>query len=187
MYFNSTDDFIWFNADTLLQLYERRIRAALSRADTRHHTPMLHQLGTAGTSSDESDTENGVRKFHVKVARWRNPMLTAWLRTFDAIHRLNRYGPFTSDGRGAPPRDRFDSSISSSGQAPSGLPINAYSELWLSRLPRYHREDLGTSPAYDFSHSAEVMQCVLVYSCCKFWLTFFLRIALVYSGTSNSA
>lgn len=166
------------------------MRAALSREDTRHHASMLRQMGTAGVSSDESGTENGAPIFHVKVHRWRHPLLTVWMRAFDAIHLMSRFGPLAEDGRGAPPRERFDSNIvsTSTRRIPRGLPINAYNSHWLDRLPPYHREDLGAAAAYDFSHSPEVMQSVLLRnesSRPSSDISLF-RIAFAYSGAHST-
>ena len=143
----------------LLKLLNRRIAAALEDEDTNRHVGILRQLGTNGMSSDESDNENGARIFRVKTVPWRNPQLTFWLRTFDALHRKSRYGTIDPRLRGAPPRERVDSGLISGGRpVTSGLPENAYDEQYLRNLPPWARQDLAPGPAYNFSHSARVQQ-----------------------------
>ncbi|KAI0728538.1 hypothetical protein BC629DRAFT_1295167 [Irpex lacteus] len=137
----------------------RRVTAAQDDQDTVQHVGMLQQLGTDGMSSDESDVENGVRIFRIKKVPWRHPRLTFWLRAFDALHRKSRYGTVDPRLRGAPPRERVDSGlISERLRVPSGLPENAYDEVFLRNLPTWMRQDLAPAPAYDFSHSDRVQQ-----------------------------
>lgn len=143
----------------ILQILLRRVTAAQDDQDTVQHVGMLQQLGTDGMSSDESDVENGVRIFRIKKVPWRHPRLTFWLRAFDALHRKSRYGTVDPRLRGAPPRERVDSGlISERLRVPSGLPENAYDEVFLRNLPTWMRQDLAPAPAYDFSHSDRVQQ-----------------------------
>ncbi|OBZ65012.1 hypothetical protein A0H81_14983 [Grifola frondosa] len=140
-------------------LHVRRLEAAAEYSDLRRHVNMLMELGTSGTSSDESDNENGVVEYSVLVKPWRNPLLADWIRVFDAAYRTLRLSSGNKSTRSAHPHLRVESQKESSSRAPTGLPINAYSRRWLETLSDFDMEALSPQPSkYDFTHTPAVMK-----------------------------
>lgn len=146
---------------TSFKIWDRRIWAALHHPDTRQHAFIIHDLGAEAMSSDESDHESGVPQYHVLIHAWRNPVLTPFLRAFDAIYRRSRFAPITQNTRGAHPHIRFMSGRrSTTRRIPPGRPVNAYDPRILHNMTDDDFFDLRVEPAYDFSLTPAVQQYV---------------------------
>lgn len=141
-------------------------------------------------SSDESDHESGLSQYRIRLPKWRNPQLAAWLRVFDAIHRKSCFRPDqTRAGRGARPRLRVvGQTWSTSESYVSQLPLNAYNPNWLARLNVIEKEDVDAQEDehYDFSHNPDVAACVQSIRCISLEiLTLLVRLAMQTDGRPN--
>ncbi|OBZ70529.1 hypothetical protein A0H81_09423 [Grifola frondosa] len=146
-------------AERQRNLYHRRLESAAKHSELRRHVGILMDLGISSMSSDESEHENGVTEYRVLIKPWRNPILTPWLRTFDAAYRKSRLGPGNTSTRGAHPHLRIASQkVDASRSAQGGLPINAYNPRWLETLSDFELDVLSPkSSPYNFSHTASIM------------------------------
>ncbi|KAI9061492.1 hypothetical protein FKP32DRAFT_1575860 [Trametes sanguinea] len=140
-------------------LFNRRLAAALSYNALKPHVAMIRRLGPDGMSSDESCVENDVVRYDILVKKWRHPDLTSWLRTFDAVHRRQRFSQTNRTTRGAPVHWRNVSTrVDNSRKPVAGLPKNAYNPEWLATLQEMEREELiMQNESYAFTHSPDVM------------------------------
>ena len=114
---------------------------------------MLEQFGVDGMSSDESETEAGVKQYVILNKSWRPEEVSRWLQGMDAVAAL------TTKGRGNRPRMRIMSTrIDDTRPAVRGLPKNAYNATWYATLGTFARADLHRrDDDYDFSHCQEVL------------------------------
>jgi len=105
----------------------------------------VNLLNHAGTSSDESETDNSGRKvYYIKKMPWRSEVVTAAMRFIDKDR--NKTGDRSP---GNAPRTRLSRRRGniSSRQAPPGLPINFYHQTWYEGLlPREKRELKAIEP-----------------------------------------
>ena len=126
---------------------------------------MLEAMGVDGMSSDEEEKVQDGIQYRVLAPRWRSPMLTPWLRMFDAIYRYHRLEENTGDMRGALPRRRVPSSgISTSKKFVPGLPINVYETNWLEeQLDVVNVVHPG--PKANFTHDPQLAQYVFILDC----------------------
>ncbi|KIJ50157.1 hypothetical protein M422DRAFT_245959 [Sphaerobolus stellatus SS14] len=71
------------------RLFDCRIEICESYPELLTHLELLHHLGPAGMSTDESgyEDEQGIPIYFVWRHKWCNPILSAWLYVIDAIHR----------------------------------------------------------------------------------------------------
>lgn len=93
---------------------------------------MLEALGVNGMSSDEEEIVEDGKQYRILTPRWRAPLLTPWLRMFDALYRYHRLQDDGSDMRGTMPRRRVPTTTESTSRGfIAGLPINAYKTNWL--------------------------------------------------------
>lgn len=156
----------WLQLTIFSQLFQRRLLAAKTHSGLRHHTDMIKYLGPDGMSTDESDHQNspdGMPQYRIVKKPWRNPAVGAWLCVFDAIHRYHKFRPIRRNTRGADAHRRLlGNTVDNSRAAVDQLPLNAYNPTWIANLPEFEQEDLRPSPEYDFSHSTEIIQYVLV-------------------------
>ena len=113
---------------------------------------MIERFGVDGMSSDESETESGVKQYTVLKKSWRADEVTLWLRGIDAIVALS------TKSRGNRPRIRMVSTkVDDSRPAVQGLPQNAYNSTWYARLGDFDRADLHRSEEiYEFNHANSV-------------------------------
>lgn len=116
-------------------------------------------------SSDEEEKVPDGIQYRVIAPRWRAPMLTPWLRMFDAIYRYHRLEDNTSDMRGALPRRRVPSTaISTSRKFVPGLPINAYMTSWLEE-----QLDIANvvhpGPKITYTHDPRLSEYVVISGC----------------------
>ncbi|OBZ66301.1 hypothetical protein A0H81_13818 [Grifola frondosa] len=147
-------------------LFYRRFEVAANHSDLRRHLRILQDLGIDGMSSDESEHENGVTQYRVLVKPWRNPLLTPWLRIFDAAYRQDRLNGCNQSTRGAQPHLRLASQkVDYSRPAVSHLPANAYNLKWLKSLSQFDLESLSPKRLeYDFSHTPSMMEMAQSYN-----------------------
>jgi len=122
-------------------------------------------MGVDGMSSDEEEKVHDGIQYRIRVPRWREPLVTPWLRMFDAIYRYHRLEENAGDMRGAMPRRRVPSNIpSTSKKFVPGLPINAYEITWLEE-----QLDIANvvhpGPKAKFIHDPHLAQYVLI-PCC---------------------
>ncbi len=124
---------------------------------------MLERFGVDGMSSDESDTEAGVKQYGILKKSWRPDEVTLWLRGIDAVVALS------TKARGNRPRVRMVSTkYDDSRSAVRGLPKNAYESAWYAKLGDFARADLHREEdeTYDFNHARSVWlyvcHCLLV-------------------------
>lgn len=114
-------------------------------------------------SSDESDHDNGVTQYRVLIKPWRAPMLTPFLRAFDAAYRRSRFVPILQNTQGAHPHLRLaptnaPTRATTTRGAVVGLPINAYNPEWLSTLGRFDRDRLKETEVYEFVHTTAILE-----------------------------
>ncbi|KAI0692065.1 hypothetical protein C8T65DRAFT_586848 [Cerioporus squamosus] len=135
-----------------ISLYRRRHRTCSKYPPLRPHLAMLETFGVDGMSSDESETEDGVKRYRLLRKSWRPDPVTLWFRAMDAVAAL------TAKGRGNRFRLRMVSTkVDDSRAAPRGLPKNAYSSVWYANLGDFDRADLHRSEEdYWFSHTKSV-------------------------------
>ncbi|KAF9642160.1 hypothetical protein BDM02DRAFT_3105986 [Thelephora ganbajun] len=142
-------------------LYHRRRDITFEYPQMAPQQQMLEVLGVDGMSSDEEEkVEDGIQ-YQILTPRWRAPMLTPWLRMFDAIYRHHRLEDNASDMRGSLPRRRVaTSSESTSKRFVPGLPINAYRTDWLEG-----QLDIANvvhpAPGAKYTHDPQLAQYVL--------------------------
>ena len=119
---------------------------------------MLEALGVDGMSSDEEEKVQDGIQYRILTPGWRAPMLTPWLRMFDAIYRHYRLENHANDMRGAFPRRRVATSAeSASRRFVAGLPINAYRTTWLERqLDIANR--VHPAPTAKYTHDPQLAQ-----------------------------
>ena len=117
------------------------------------HLDMLERFGVDGMSSDESETEAGVKQYIILTKSWRPEEVSRWLQGMDAVAAL------TAKGRGKRFRTRVISTRRDDTRpAVRGLPKNAYSATWYATLGAFARADLHRSEdEYNFSHCDEVL------------------------------
>ncbi|EIW54269.1 uncharacterized protein TRAVEDRAFT_132465 [Trametes versicolor FP-101664 SS1] len=141
-------------------LFFRRRHVAMKYPQLAPHLPMLEQLGVDGMSSDESDSQNGVKYYRILRKSWRPERVTLWVRGFDAVEAISR----PSNARGNQPRKRMQSTkVDDSRDAVKGLPRNAYDATWYAKLGDFAREDLCRSEeTYSFDHCPAVWRYVLL-------------------------
>lgn len=131
---------------------------------------MLEQLGVNGMSSDEGEKVDSGVQYRIYAPRWRAPMLTPWLRVFDALYLDFRMGDDSRDHRGNLPRRRVPTRLeSSSRKFVAGLPINAYRADWLEEQLDV-ANIVHPSPECRYTHDPHLVQYVfppspLVYLC----------------------
>lgn len=123
---------------------------------------MLEDLGVEGMSSDEEvKTQEGTR-YLVLIPKWRAPVLTPWLRIFDALYLRYRNQRVHGDQRGCLPRRRNASAKeSTSRKFVPGLPVNAYRTDWLEQ-----QFDIANivhpAPAQQYTHDPALAEYVLI-------------------------
>ncbi|OBZ66078.1 hypothetical protein A0H81_13919 [Grifola frondosa] len=145
-------------AERKRNLFYRRFEVAANHTDLQRHLGILQDLGVDGMSSDESEHENGVIQYRVLIKSWRNPVLTPWLRTFDAAYRKDRLGPSQST-RGAHPHLRLASQKVDLRAPVIRLPFNAYNYEWLKGLSAFELESLAPQHReYEFLHTPAMME-----------------------------
>jgi hypothetical protein len=83
-------------------------------------------------SSEESDGEVGERLFWVKMHKWRNPDLTAWLQAIDGLPLVNTIGTALPRRQYYRTR-RLSHKQSTNTYVPKGLPKSYYSQDWLAK------------------------------------------------------
>lgn len=140
----------WLNMP--YKLYRRRHRTCSKYAPLRPHLKMLETFGVDGMSSDESETEDGVKRYRLLKKSWRPESVTTWFRAIDAVAAL------TTKGRGNRFRLRMVSTMTDDSRAaPRGLPKNAYHSTWYANLGEFDRADLHRSEEeYEFAHTENV-------------------------------
>lgn len=117
------------------QLYHRRRDISFFYPGLESQRPKLEQLGVAGMSSDEEETNgDGIKQYRILAPQWRSSLVGGWLHYFDSLYnRARRDGAFTTD-RGSAPRIRLNARKRSKNKKfVAGLPLNAYSESWLDQ------------------------------------------------------
>lgn len=119
---------------------------------------MLEALGVHGMSSDEEEKVEGQIQYRILAPRWRAPMLTPWLRTFDAIYRYYRLEDNGNDMRGTMPRRRIPTTVESTSRGfVAGLPINAYKTNWLEEQLDV-TNIVHPSPVARYTHDPQLLQ-----------------------------
>lgn len=148
------------------KLFVKRLTIARKKPHLQQHVEMLRRFGPTGMSSDESSGDERPAdgqpsdRYHICQPRWRASRVATWLRTFDAIHLVDR-----GLGRGRDPRLRISDPdsprLSQSQEFVACLPRNAYNNTWLER-----RNDINFSifpdEDYDFSHDPEALEYVFL-------------------------
>lgn len=137
-------------------LFQRRLEMCILY--TRNHIDILERLGPNMMSSDESDMEMGCERILIKQKPCRNPILTKWLRTYDALYRRHRrLGGHTSSSQGALPQVRLVSDKVDTGRyPPKHLPANAYCPNFLTAIGTIGRSELKAGPNYNFTHTEAI-------------------------------
>ncbi len=123
--------------------------------------PVLEKLGASATSDDESDHEDGERRFRIVVPSWRSADLTKWLRVYDSIYSSTKF-----NYAGRPSRDNWTrirvpphlGAPESQKKPPAGLPRNFFKPGYLDSLLRYERDALCVEEeVYPLQHTEEIM------------------------------
>lgn len=118
----------------------------------------LEQLGVSGMSSDETSDGDGPRRYRILNPRWRSPLVTAWLRYFDALYNRARRDRVFGNDRGAFPRDRKSAKKESrSRKFVVGLPRNAYEQNWLDKQVDIENV-VQPGPSVPWLHQPEIIE-----------------------------
>ena len=126
---------------------------------------MLEALGIDGMSSDEEEKVSSGIQYRIRTPRWRAPILTPWLRIFDALYVYHRTENDDGDRRGALPRRRVATTLeSTSRKFVSNLPINAYRTDWLEEQLDVANV-VHPTPAAKYTHDPQLAQYVLPLHC----------------------
>ena len=117
-------------------------------------------------SSDESDIDRATNQPMYTVVKpdWRHPDLHNWLKVLDHLHHRAHINSWSKDKRGAFAHTRVGSQrVHKKTHAPPHLPLNAYDPLWLEgRETLYVKHVLRPkAELYSFTHSSDVIACVL--------------------------
>ena len=108
---------------------------------------MLELYGKQGTSSDESDIEDGLTIYRVKTLPWRRDVR----KVLDNVDTQRRCGK-TFSNRGAKPRSRTRRRYIESGRGPVlKLPLSFYDEGWLRVGGDLQAEVLAEASAKGFA------------------------------------
>ena len=140
----------------LLQLFARRLRIARKKLPT--HVRLMRHLGTAGMSSDETDTDVGPDtgpRFKIFVKEWRHPQVRELLKAMDTLYVISR----RTQRQGNLPNPRIVTNITKSIRQPvTHLPRNAYNPVWLAHPDNYVAGDLEPDADYDFTLDPDIQR-----------------------------
>ncbi|KAJ3778211.1 hypothetical protein FB446DRAFT_632529 [Lentinula raphanica] len=122
-------------------LFHRRRDVILTIPELKKYLHDFDQLGVAGMSSDEedSDMEEASMRYRIKEPSWRSQSITKWLRLLDYVHLESRCsvdieGTQFGFTRGAAPRLRVaNNDKTSKSRYVAGLPSNFYDGEWLEK------------------------------------------------------
>ncbi len=137
-----------------------RYEAANSHPDLKCHMPILEKLGISATSDDESDHEDGERRFRIVVPSWRSAELTKWLRyTITFIRPPNSTTPDDPVGViDSDPRASSSWGTRVTKEATCGASTNFFKPGYLDSLLRYERDALmRRGEVYPLQHTEEIM------------------------------
>lgn len=111
-------------------------------------------------SGDESDHRRGERRYIVKTLEWRNPAISSWLLTFDALHLSTRFNTTNTSKRGNFPvhRIRNTNRPAVASEAVPGLPSNFYNKRWLETLDQFEHMALSMKPPINLSFSPYIQR-----------------------------
>lgn len=160
-------------------MFHRRREVAKLYEPLQKHLEILDVLGPEGMSSDESDIDRATNQPMYTVVKpdWRHPDLHNWLKVLDHLHHRAHINSWTKDKRGAFAHTCVGSQrVHRKAHAPPRLPLNAYDPMWLEgREAMYvkHVLCLKTEP-YSFTHSSDVIACVLSALARRFIVLMFL-------------
>lgn len=117
----------------------------------RRFVPILNAMPLEAMSGDESAHENGDAITNLK---WRNPNVTEWFRTLDALHISTRFALNDRPLPGQFPHRRISSNRREViDKPPEGLPLNFYDPVWLNTLDEEDRQQLQATPPIDLTVS----------------------------------
>lgn len=123
--------------------------------------PILKTLGFLGTSEDESEHEDGERRFRIVDQEWRSAELTKWLRIFDGIYVSTKFNDANRPSRGNWTRIRLPplpGASKSSRKPPKSLPRNFFRPGYLESLLDHETENLDVrDEEYSLRHTDEVI------------------------------
>ncbi|KAF8220760.1 hypothetical protein L208DRAFT_1331899, partial [Tricholoma matsutake] len=101
----------------------------------RRFQPILDAMPLEAMSGDKSAHENGETQFVITNLKWRNPRVTGWFRSLDALHISTRFRRNDRPSPGQFPHRRIPSRrVEARNNPPEGLPLNFYDPVWLSTL-----------------------------------------------------
>lgn len=121
---------------------------------------MLKTLGFLGTSEDESEHEDGERRFRIIEQEWRSAELTKWLRIFDGIYTSTKFNDANRPSRGNWTRIRVHvpGTPKSNKKPPRHLPRNFFRPGYLESLLDHEHEKLDVQETdYNLKHTDEVI------------------------------
>lgn len=111
-------------------------------------------------SEDETEHVRGEPRYVVRTPAWRDPQISVWLQTFDALHLSTRFNPDNTAKRGKFPRLRIRNTNRGSikGKPVPGLPSNFYRKQWLAKCDKFELRALDIQPPLDLSFSPYIMR-----------------------------
>ncbi len=117
-------------------------------------------MGIGGTSEDESDHEEGERRFRIVELDWRSAELTKWLRVYDNIYSSTKFNYAGRPSRGNWTRIRVPSHPGApklKKKPPVGLPRNFFKPGYLDGLLKYELDALKVKDeVYPLLHTEEI-------------------------------
>jgi hypothetical protein len=121
--------------------------------------PLWNSLSVEVMSGDETDHTGDRVRYAITKLPWRDPAISAWMKTFDLLHLSTRFTQNRRATRGAYPHVRFLSDRIERHYKPvAGLPINFYHQGWLESLEEYQRDALNIQPAVDLTFTATIQR-----------------------------
>lgn len=143
------------------QLTRQRYLAAQTHSHLVAHAPILSVLGFSGNSEDESEHEDGERRFRIVEPDWRSAELTKWLRVFDGIYSSTKFNDANRPSRGNWTRIRIPplpGAPKSNRKPPHHLPRNFFRPGYIESLLDHEVEKLDIDDKdYNLTHSEEVI------------------------------
>ncbi|KAF8235914.1 hypothetical protein L208DRAFT_1253935, partial [Tricholoma matsutake] len=139
--------------EKLERMQERKEKAHEARR-MRRFQPILDAMPLEAMSGDKSAHENSETQFAITNLKWRNPKVTGWFRSLDALHISTCFRRNDRPSPGQFPHHRIPSRrVEARNNPPEGLPLNFYDPVWLSTLDEEEHQQLHETPPIDLTMS----------------------------------
>ncbi|KAH0825887.1 hypothetical protein J3R83DRAFT_7679, partial [Lanmaoa asiatica] len=139
-------------------LRNQRATACRAHPDLERFDSLWKTIPFEAMSGDESDDDQGEKRYAITNPSWRSEAVTAWLRTFDYIYLSTRFNSNGRPKRGALPHLRIPSCrVAHQDKYVPGLPRNFYDPTWLLSRDEASLAALQMQPEQDLTHSSAVL------------------------------